>query len=477
MKVQAGAIVLLMGIGAIAAPVQAQEPEPELIELCSRFPQNSRCAGLDIPIPLASRPGTEVSCALEFGAIERFNPCKINVTATGLTVYIEPRENRSSRRQGGETIEALVATEEVQIPFDQMLLTNIRTWNELTYRPEMLTQANEDEITEDEVVNSMRFAQIDITFDSEIDRVPRSNIFRIVSTDEYGIAFYKTLQTQITPVTAETIRSIAQRDQTSTGNQAASIQQLLETKTCIRCDLRGAQLAAADLEDANLEGANLENANLAGANLRNAYLFGANLNGANLTEISADHAKFMLASLAGANFRDADLNGVNFQGANLRSANLENADLSIDSWLNFSVLSNADLTEANLKNANLEGIQIEEANLTNANLQDARIGFETLANSTDSQYLLTLIGQSQRVAAVLGVPFTERQFQAQTSFIGSNLSNANLSNTDLAEALLMNANFSGAILTGAKTDADELVNLNLCGATLPDGLRSNQGCP
>ncbi|NJL20902.1 MAG: hypothetical protein HC895_08935 [Leptolyngbyaceae cyanobacterium SM1_3_5] len=105
----------------------------------------------------------------------------------------------------------MVATEEVQIPFDQMLLTNIRTWNELTYRPEMLTQANEsgDEITDDEVVNSMRFAQIDILFDSEIDRVPRSNLFRIVSTDEYGIAFYWDLQTKVTSVTAETIRAIA----------------------------------------------------------------------------------------------------------------------------------------------------------------------------------------------------------------------------------------------------------------------------
>ncbi|NJL20901.1 MAG: hypothetical protein HC895_08930 [Leptolyngbyaceae cyanobacterium SM1_3_5] len=100
MKRQALAIVLLMATGAIAPPIQAQESE--LIELCSRFPQNSRCEGLDIPVPLESRPGTEVTCSLEFGAIERFNPCKINVTATGLTVFIELRENRSSRREGGE---------------------------------------------------------------------------------------------------------------------------------------------------------------------------------------------------------------------------------------------------------------------------------------------------------------------------------------------------------------------------------------
>ncbi|MDI9638338.1 pentapeptide repeat-containing protein [Oscillatoria amoena NRMC-F 0135] len=65
------------------------------------------------------------------------------------------------------------------------------------------------------------------------------------------------------------------------------VQQLLETKACPGCNLRGANLAKANLGGANLAGAdladaNLSQANLGGANLENANLAGANLQGANL---------------------------------------------------------------------------------------------------------------------------------------------------------------------------------------------------
>ncbi len=62
------------------------------------------------------------------------------------------------------------------------------------------------------------------------------------------------------------------------------VQQLLNTRECPGCDLRGADLRGAhligaDLRKANLQGANLEEANLEGADLTDANLEGANLTG------------------------------------------------------------------------------------------------------------------------------------------------------------------------------------------------------
>ena len=58
------------------------------------------------------------------------------------------------------------------------------------------------------------------------------------------------------------------------------LQQLLATKSCPRCDLKGANLVNADLSGAKLMGANLSWANLSGANLRGANISGANFSGA-----------------------------------------------------------------------------------------------------------------------------------------------------------------------------------------------------
>lgn len=73
---------------------------------------------------------------------------------------------------------------------------------------------------------------------------------------------------------------------------AQQLQQLLQTKQCIACDLSGADLANQDLSGANLVGANLTSANLSGANLTGADLTGANLLGANLSDVNLAGAKW-----------------------------------------------------------------------------------------------------------------------------------------------------------------------------------------
>lgn len=98
--------------------------------------------------------------------------------------------------------------------------------------------------------------------------------------------------------------------------------QLLTSRQCPNCDLRGAglvwaNLAGADLTGANLMGANLSRANLQGADLRGANLSGASLFGANLTG----------ANLAGVIVNGTDLRNAYLMGADLTGVDLNNAFL------------------------------------------------------------------------------------------------------------------------------------------------------
>lgn len=92
-----------------------------------------------------------------------------------------------------------------------------------------------------------------------------------------------------------------------------NIKILKETKSCPKCDLRGANLNRTDLSGANLEGANLSRASFAlsdfsGANLQNADLRETIFNG---------------ADLANADMRGADLTGASLVGAYLKGALLD----------------------------------------------------------------------------------------------------------------------------------------------------------
>ena len=69
---------------------------------------------------------------------------------------------------------------------------------------------------------------------------------------------------------------------------AASLAEVLDSRTCQTCDLSRAELAGARLWKAQLAGADLGGANLAGANLGLTDLSGARLAGASL-EIGRAH--------------------------------------------------------------------------------------------------------------------------------------------------------------------------------------------
>ena len=63
---------------------------------------------------------------------------------------------------------------------------------------------------------------------------------------------------------------------------------LLETNTCINCDLSDADLKKQNLSNANLKGSNLNRANLWRANLKNANLEGCSLEEANLKRVNLE---------------------------------------------------------------------------------------------------------------------------------------------------------------------------------------------
>jgi tetratricopeptide (TPR) repeat protein len=103
------------------------------------------------------------------------------------------------------------------------------------------------------------------------------------------------------------------------------LRQLLETKACSQCDLRGVGLVLADLETSNLQetnlfGANLSRANLAGADLRGANLSGVTLYGANLMGADLSGANLVGADLRNAYVLGAILDGTQLDGANLQGA-------------------------------------------------------------------------------------------------------------------------------------------------------------
>lgn len=124
-----------------------------------------------------------------------------------------------------------------------------------------------------------------------------------------------------------------------------AVDQLIEKRACLRCDLRGADLSHKRLRGVNLTGAYLIGANLETADMRDANLSGAWLNGANL-----QRANLTGASLRGAHLIDADLTGANLGKANLRD----------------SMMARAKLAEASLREAELSGTKMQGANLLGA---------------------------------------------------------------------------------------------------------------
>lgn len=438
-------------------PVSAQNQETstqELYDLCSAFPLNSRCEGYNAPIPLDQRVGTQARCFVGWASQGQGGRCKIQITETTLNVYVEAGEKIAQIDNKRSTLEVL-------IPLDRIFFANARYWED---RSGFLTINVDDE--------SISALDIGYAIDSTSNSKNHTNFLRIISNPSFGERLANRLTANLSLVEAalktdETERA-SSTDASPPLEDASAIEQLLESRTCIRCNLQGANLQEADLKGVNLEGANLAGANLARANLQGAYLVGANLDGANLTEAKLKSAVFAFSSLANANLERANLTGVSMQYAQLSGANLSQAKLIAPATLQSANLESANLTDSQLSGAHLVGINLQQANLENAKLDNLRIDEAALGFGRMS---------AEDILLPLFIGFSESdELYFRVDLTGANLQGANLSGAKLEDVMLLDADLRDANLSGATLEKIDMTGAKLCGMMMPDGSRLQQGC-
>jgi len=436
MKHIASAILLASILIAFPASAQNKETERELYRFCSKFPLNPRCEGKGIPVPLDERIfGEPGACYLQTGRNNQGGKCKVLVKKDILTVYLEDEE-----AEPVELLDNRLPSLEIKIPFEKVFAQSHQIWNN---------------------VHRLEFGYL---VEPDSDQGNRTNFVTIFTNEEFA----NSLSTQLSQTPAAT--QFVSGSQVNTPSDASSqVQQLLETKQCVRCDLRGADLTGEDLDEANLEGANLEGANLKDTSLEGAYLVSANLNQANLTEADLESSNLSLASLNEAVLEDADLRAVNLQGANLQQANLQGVRLSAPALLQDADLRNANLRDADIQGASLEGANLEGTDLKGADLSDTSVSLKDIpGNYSVGEFLIDWV--------IVGFPVSDRGTKFYTNLRNVNLRNTNLTEANLEDALTEGADLSNANLSKAKLSDVDLSEANLCGATMSDGSTSNQGC-
>lgn len=242
-------------------------------------------------------------------------------------------------------------------------------------------------------------------------------------------------------------------------------------------NLSGIKLSGANLSQANLSIVNLSGANLCEANLSHAQMNVARLRGANLVGANLNHASLNVANLIRVDLSRAHLRGASLVRAELIRTDLSRADLfeanltSAD--LREATLRQANLRRANLSEANLKGCSLTGANLEMANLNAADMSFTDLssANLRDSELKQTnlslanlsgadLSGANLRWADLTGANLSWADLS------GAKLSGANLTGADLSHANLTNASLVHANLTQAKLIKVEWINADLTGAMI-----------
>lgn len=446
MKVKDIGTVLLLLTLAFRHPVLAQDSKmipSDLYELCSRFPLNSRCEGVEIPsvIPLKERPGIESTCFLANGIYFHRAKCKASVTETDLLVYIEFKENS---RPNSENLQVR-KTLEVKIPLDRIFLYNKSYYKLITSGADLT------------------FNTISLGFEvfSENESQNQTGFINLVSAESFSLIEESISQIQKFPeMNWETqVSSLSPED------LSANIDRLLSTNTCVRCNLQNADLAGVDLKRANLEGANLQNANLEGVNFKEAYLVGANFDGANLSRAKLDESFLLFASMSQANLEKASLDASQLQYARLINANLSQAEFTAP----------ASLGNANLENANLSQVRLSGVDLTGANLQQANLEGSKLDNH--SIRLWNGFVEPPDLLQPLTLYFSADAIHFETNLNSANLHGANLTGAKFEDISMVRANLSNANLTGTKLEEANISGANLCETIMPDGTQSQQGCP
>ena len=183
------------------------------------------------------------------------------------------------------------------------------------------------------------------------------------------------------------------------------------------------------------------------------YAVGADLSNRNFDNLNLQNAIFDRADLSNTSFKNANIDDARFAFANLNNSNLlDRTDLSNINFA-YADLSNTNLKGKNLTGAILRGVDLSEHDLTGTNLIDA-----TLSDAKFSSTNLKgkdLSGAKLRAVDLSGHDLT-----------GANLSDtflyrADLSEIDLRTVTFTNADFTHTDLSGSKLPDSLLVNNNL----------------
>jgi uncharacterized protein YjbI with pentapeptide repeats len=244
-------------------------------------------------------------------------------------------------------------------------------------------------------------------------------------------------------------------------------------------------------------GANLSGANMTGVDVAGADLTDANLSGANLTSSELTNADLVNTDLSGANLTNADLSGANLSG--VASGGITGTPSALPTgWILTGgyLVGPAGVVEAN--NCYYDTLNFYEgpgANLSGADLNGVDLSQATLGPPNDlcSSSASVISGGITGTPSALPVNWSlvngyllGPQVNLQPHYWCSdgtgpfcgfnpgnaNLSGANLTGVDVADADLVDANLSGANFTNANLSGAILTDANLSGANY-----SNTICP
>ena len=228
-------------------------------------------------------------------------------------------------------------------------------------------------------------------------------------------------------------------------------------------DLTGVDLAGMDLEGIFLERARLAGVNFAGANLRTAVLTGADLTGADLTGADLTDGNLSGATLAGARVCDARLDRVR-----LYRSRLDGADLSRVSLTDVSLIETG-LTGVRLAGAVIRDAQFLMCDMSNVSLDGARLN-KVLLIESDTAGFRAPAARFER-CALIGLQgedadLTDAEFVASACIGDTKLGRANMRGLVSRRSGWRGTDLSGADLTAARLDENDLGGTNLSDACL-----------
>jgi len=185
--------------------------------------------------------------------------------------------------------------------------------------------------------------------------------------------------------------------------------------------------------------------------------------------------EFYNCNFKGVNFYKTKMTNVLFMNSQLDGANFGNADLG-SAYMNNCICTDADLSNTNLECAELLSSDFSGANFTNAKLittyKEAQISDSNLKNAILMNMNLTgaiihdtnFSGANLTGANLTNVNIMSSPMSKGSDFSGANLTGVNLTNVDLESSDLTNANLTNANLTNAILTNAILTGADLTGA-------------